>query len=330
MQKVTVILPVHNGANYLQSSIDSVLAQSHENFELHILDDGSTDASPDIAQSVKDHRVRYSRNAEKFGVFKTLNRGFAEAQTELVRTWAQDDLMLENSLEAFVRFAEQHPTAGMIYCDFYGIDAAGKRNGREQLQQETRKRTPEMANSRMSALLFFIFGCLPGNISTVMLRRQAWEKVGGFLEGRLHSSDYDLWVRVSEFFKIGFIREKLIELRDHPLQTSASNAKNLICIEEDLPVILRLQERLQGVLTEQEMMFHLCQHRGRGHAHLIARSLLRGEFNMAHKGWHALKQYKQPWQQMFTWLISANGRLFTTNQWQFFDKVVGAKKAMVN
>ena len=322
MSKATIILPVYNGANYLRTSIDSVLAQSHEDFELHILDDGSTDASPDIAQSTRDRRVRYSRNAGRFGLFKTLNRGFAEAQTELVRIWAHDDLMLKNSLETFVRFAEQRPAAGMIYCDFYSIDAAGQRTGKEQLYQGQRKRTPDLAKAQLSALLFFCFGCLPGNISTVMLRRKAWEQVGGFLEGIQQAPDYDMWVRVSEFFEVGFIRDKLIELRDHPLQLAKLGPKQMTTIEEELPIILKLKQRLQGILTEQEMLDYWRQHRGRQHAHWLAKALLRGNLKAAQKGWRSMQQYGQPWQQLFTWLVSANGRMFTANSGAFFDKAI--------
>jgi glycosyltransferase involved in cell wall biosynthesis len=160
---VTVILPVHNGANYLASSIASVLAQDCD-FTLHVLDDGSTDASPEIAQSTGDSRVRYSRNPAKFGLFKTLNRGFTEATTALVRIWAHDDVMLPGSLQRFVEFAEKHPAAGMVYCDFWAIDPMGSRTGKERQYEPQRERTPELADSDLSALLFYTFGCLPGNI----------------------------------------------------------------------------------------------------------------------------------------------------------------------
>src|SRR5688572_20355380 len=126
MPAITILLPVYNGAAYLKESIDSVLAQDYRDFELHILDDVSTDQSPTIARMTGDSRVRYSRNPERYGLFKTLNRGFEEAvQSAYVRIWAQDDRMLPGSLRSFVDFARAHPSAGMFYCDFHVIDYVG-------------------------------------------------------------------------------------------------------------------------------------------------------------------------------------------------------------
>jgi glycosyltransferase involved in cell wall biosynthesis len=118
MPQVTVLLPVYNGANYLAQAMQSVLAQDFSDFELHVLDDFSEDESARVAQSSGDPRVRYSRNPERYGLFKTLNRGFEEAKTSLVRIWAQDDIMLPGGLRAFVDFAQRHPSAGMVYSDF--------------------------------------------------------------------------------------------------------------------------------------------------------------------------------------------------------------------
>src|SRR5579864_8534416 len=193
MPQVTVILPVYNGANYLAQSIQSVLGQDFGDFELHVLDDCSVDESAGIAQSTGDSRVRYSRNPERYGLFKTLNRGFEEATTSLVRIWAHDDIMLPGGLRTFVEFAQRHSSVGMIYSDFYEIDARGRRTGREAAYHSQRERTPEVATPEVSALLFWCYGCLPGNVSTVMLRRDAWRKAGGFLTGYQQAPDYDMW-----------------------------------------------------------------------------------------------------------------------------------------
>lgn len=318
MPDVTVILPVHNGANYLQESLDSVLAQEFTDFELHVLDDASTDLTPQIAQATGDPRVHYSRNPERFGLFKTLNRGFAEAQSPWVRIWAHDDRMLPHSLGAFMDFARTHPRAGMIYGDFFEIDPAGQRTGHEETYREQRMRTPELALPRLSALLFFIYGCLPGNISTVLVRREAWQAVGGFLETIQQAPDYDMWVRISAHYEVGFIRKKVIELRDHPLQLGKAGQKQMTTIEEELGVYRQLRQRLEGVLSNEEFRRYWCKHRGRQHVHWIAMNLL-GNFTTARRGWRALRGYGQPWRQTWAWLISLNGRLLRLDSGRFFD-----------
>jgi len=318
MRRMTVILPVYNGANYLASSVKSVLAQE-EDFELHILDDGSTDDSPHIAQATGDSRVRYSRNAGRFGLFKTLNRGFTEARTSLVRIWAHDDLMLPRSLSGFADFADEHPEAGMVYCDFFSVDSAGNRTGHERLFDPQRLRTPAIAGPELSALLFFCFGCLPGNVSTVMLRRDAWEKVGGFLEGIQQAPDYEMWIRLSQSFPVGFIRHKLIELRDHPLQLGKAGQKQMTTTEEELPIFHELQRRLEPFVSKPEFLRYWRHHRGRQHVHWIVRSVLRGDTKNAARGWRTVRSYGQAYSQLLFWLISGNGRFWTQSGAGFFD-----------
>ena len=318
---ITIVLPVYNGANYLGSSLASVLAQNTD-FTLHVLDDGSTDASADIARSTGDSRVHYSRNPVKFGLFKTLNRGFAEATTPLVRIWAHDDVMLAGSLQRFVEFAERQPAAGMIYCDFWTIDPQGNRTGQERQYGSQRARTPELANSALSALLFYAFGCLPGNISTVLLRREIWQRSGGFLEGIQQAPDYDMWVRISGFTGIGFLREKVIELRDHPLQLAKLGAKQMTTIVEELPIFRTLVERLSPLAPQDVLLRFWAQHRGRQYMHWIVRALLRRDFESARRGWAALGAYGSRGTQALTWLLSANGRFLTTKCDDFFDTLL--------
>jgi hypothetical protein len=316
---VTILLPVHNGENYLAQSVGSILNQDLQDFELHILDDDSADGSASIAQSTGDPRVHYSRNSSRFGLFKTLNRGFEEARTELIRIWSHDDIMLPGSLRMFVEFAAVHPSAGMMYSDFFSIDADGRRTGKELLYRNQRVRTPEVAEPQLSALLFWCYGCLPGNISTVMLRRAAWEKAGRFSIGYQQAPDYDMWVRVSECHDIGFICEKTIELREHSLQLGRVGQKEMTTIEEELPVLDQLQKRLTGVLSEKELRRGWVVERGRQHVHWIVKALLRGDFEAMTRGWQAIKAYGQPWSQVLFWLVSMNGRLFVLDRDKLFD-----------
>lgn len=321
MPEVTVILPVHNGANYLSEAIDSVLAQDYRDFELHILDDGSEDESLLIAQSTGDARVRYSRNPERYGLFKTLNRGFEEARTSLVRIWAQDDRMLPGCLQAFVNFAREHPSVGMIYCDFIKIDGTGNRTGDELRYEEQRTRTPVLAGAKLSALLFWCYGCLPGNISTVMMTREAWKNVGGFITEFQQAPDYEMWVRLSEHYDVGFISEKTIELRQHAGQLARLGQRELNTIGEELVVVTRLRARLAEMLTEKELSRQWRTERGRQHIHWIARAALRGDWATAKRGWNAVKLYGQPWNQALFWLVSLNGRLFMPDRDAIFDRL---------
>jgi len=306
----------------LSQSIQSVLAQSFADFELRIIDDDSTDASPAIAQSIDDSRVHYFRNAERYGLFKTLNTGIEAAKSPLVKLWAQDDRMLPGSLGSFVDFANAHPSAGMIYCDFLKIDSQGNRTGDEVRYFGQRQRTPKLAGEKISALLFWFYGCLPGNISTVMLRRAAWKKVGGFTTGIQQAPDYEMWVRISEDFDIGFIQRQLIELRDHPFQLSKLGFEQLTIIEEELEIVDALRSKLRPLISESALNRSWVTRRGYQHVHWLVKSAVRGDLKRTLQGWRGIKKYGQPWQQLIFWLVSLNGRFFVPDRDQEFDSLV--------
>ncbi len=322
MREVTVILPVHNGARCLEESIQSVLRQDVD-FELHVLDDDSRDASPDIARSSGDARVRYSRNEGRFGLFKSLNRGFREAGTELVRIWSDDDRMTPGSLRKFIEFGRGHPSAGMWFCRFSSMDPQGRLTGNERQFAEQWRRIPETFGGQLAALLFYCFGCMPGNISTVLMRRSIWARLGGFIEGIQQAPDYDMWVRAGEVADVGFLDAPLVELRDHPGQLGKQGGKLMTVIEEQRQVVERLERSLRGILSPSEFWAAWRNGSGRDHTHLVMRALLAGDLRHAWRGAKAVRSYGRPLlPQLATWLLSANGRLWRLDRPRFFDVMV--------
>jgi hypothetical protein len=154
-----------------------------------------------------------------------------------------------------------------------------------------------------------------------MMRRDAWKMVGGFLEGIQQSPDYEMWVRMSKSFPVGFIRAKLIELRDHPLQLGKAGQKQMTTVEEELPIFRELRRRLGHRISGREFLRYWRHHRGRQHAHWIVRALLRRDLAVARKGWQALCQYDQAVAQLAYWAVTANGRYFIHDSAAFFDNM---------
>src|SRR5262249_26443707 len=97
--KVSVCLPVYNGANYLAESMTSVLTQTYEDYRLIVADNCSTDATPDIVAGFKDRRIVYHRNAANLGLVGNHNRCLELAGGEYVCIWHHDDVMLPTNLE---------------------------------------------------------------------------------------------------------------------------------------------------------------------------------------------------------------------------------------
>lgn len=115
---VSVIIPVYNGERHLGEAIQSVLAQTYPHFELTILDNVSTDRTPEIARefAARDPRIRVHRNTEHLDVVANHNKAFTliSDEAKYVKILGADDWLFPNCLEELVRVAEAHPTVGMV------------------------------------------------------------------------------------------------------------------------------------------------------------------------------------------------------------------------
>src|SRR5436309_14667644 len=111
---VSVVIPVYNGERYLADAIQSVLDQTYRNFEVIVVDDGSTDRSAEIAKRFGE-AVRYVYRTNG-GVCKARNAGIAAARGAYIAFLDQDDLWLHDKLAAQVAYLDSHPEAGAVYC----------------------------------------------------------------------------------------------------------------------------------------------------------------------------------------------------------------------
>src|SRR5438132_1599837 len=111
---VSVVIPVYNGERYLADAIQSVRDQTYQNFEVIVVDDGSTDGSADVAQRFGE-AIRYVHQANG-GVCKARNAGIAAARGAYIAFLDQDDLWLPDKLAAQVTYLDSHPEVGAVYC----------------------------------------------------------------------------------------------------------------------------------------------------------------------------------------------------------------------
>lgn len=113
---VSVILPAYNAERFLKESIDSILAQTYRNFELIVLNDGSTDRTEEIVLSYSDPRIRYVKNEQNLKLIKTLNKGIDLAKGEYIARMDADDVSLPTRFEEEVYKFEEDPTLGIVSC----------------------------------------------------------------------------------------------------------------------------------------------------------------------------------------------------------------------
>jgi glycosyltransferase involved in cell wall biosynthesis len=194
--QVSVIIPTYNRSWIIKEAIDSVLAQDYKEFELIVVDDGSTDHTSDVLDSSRNViKVLSQKNK---GVSAARNRGIAEASGQFIAFLDSDDLWLPQKLSAQVEFFNQTPNALICQTEEVWI-----RNG---LRVNPKKR-----HKKLSGMIFkpSLELCLVSP-SAVMIQRSLFDRVGEFDETLPACEDYDLWLRISCRFPVHLIDRPLI------------------------------------------------------------------------------------------------------------------------
>jgi glycosyltransferase involved in cell wall biosynthesis len=206
---VSILLPVYNGAAYLRKSLHSVLRQTHQDFELIIIDDGSSDESARIIQSVNDHRIRFYRQDNR-GLAATLNRAIELSGGEYLARQDQDDVSLPSRLEKQLSYLVSHPECGLVGT-WAEIVSGTEKTGRAHRHA-----------AENYSLKFDLLFDNPFVHSSVMLRKSAVKAVGMYSTdpSRQPPEDYELWSRISRKWEVANIPEVLHIYREIPTSMS--------------------------------------------------------------------------------------------------------------
>ena len=211
--RVSVIVPVWNRARYVGAALDSVLRQSFADFELIVIDDGSTDASREVvATFARDPRVRIAPNPEHLGIPRTRNRGLALARGEYVAMLDSDDEADPERFARQVAFLDRRPDCALVGTWTAGMDA----DGRVRRRLRVGPVSPDEVRARL------LFQCCPAQ-STVMGRTTLLRHFG-YREDHVVSSDFDLWVRLSRAHPIANLPAVMVRSRMHPDRVTRRNA----------------------------------------------------------------------------------------------------------
>jgi glycosyltransferase involved in cell wall biosynthesis len=216
--KVSVIIPTYNCAKYIAGALESVLNQSYRNFEIVVVDDGSTDNTKEILNSyITNGLIRYIYQTNQ-GPGAARNKGVEASSGEYVAFLDADDQLVSNSLESRKQFLDEHQEVMLVFADYF------------QSVENLSLLTPHLRNS---GFLDFFQGATEGNIGkryffnekfirlylkfsphpiwvcTVMVRKSLVHKVGQFRTDIFIGEDVDYWIRSTARYKIGYIDEPL-------------------------------------------------------------------------------------------------------------------------
>lgn len=207
---VTVLMPVYNAERFVAEAVDSVLGQSFRDFELLVINDGSSDRTLGILATYKDSRLRIVDNERNLGVIASLNKGLELARTEFVARMDADDVCHPDRLALQVEFMQSRPDIGVVGTWYRPI---GARWGQ----------VVRLPTTHEDICAWLPFHC-PIAHPTVLLRRKA------FATGRLsydpqyrHAEDYDLWSRAARITRLANIPQPLLGYRVHIEQVTSQH-----------------------------------------------------------------------------------------------------------
>ncbi len=221
--RVSVCIPVYNGANYLGASIASVLAQTWRDLRLVIVDNGSTDGTPDVVRGFSDSRIAYHRNARNIGLVANFNRCLDLAEGELVCLWHHDDVMLPDNLARKVAFLDAHPSVAFVHGNLWLVDGEGRRL-KQHWHADSRQ---DYVRPGLAWLERFAMELHQGAlvfIGAALARRAAYERAGRFKADLPNCCDNEMWMRLAMSGDVGCLGEPLVEYLKHGESVSSAQA----------------------------------------------------------------------------------------------------------
>jgi GT2 family glycosyltransferase len=231
---VSVVMSVYNGERYLPEAVESILNQTLQDFEFIVIDDGSTDRTPDILRSYPELEVVSQPNA---GLTPSLNRGFRLAQGRYIARMDADDVALPTRFERQVAYLDAHPQVGLLGTAYYQIDDQGKIL--RQVVMPCSDHELRLALARYNPFLH----------SSIMVRKELAEKLGYYDEDERYKccEDYEFWIRLARRSQLANLDEALVKWRLHQANVTTRDD------DHKLRGDVRLRSR---VIREQGLPLH--------------------------------------------------------------------------
>lgn len=203
---ISVILPVFNAESYIFDSINSILSQTYKDFELIIINDGSTDSSESIIQSFNDERIKYYRNDKNRGLIYTLNRGLTLANGEYIARMDADDICTPTRFEVQLSFLQDHVDIGVVGAEATIFQGQYKDYPQNKCGYFHKPKTDEEIKAKL-------FVDNPIIHPTVLMRKEVLEKTNGYNRNFYQVEDLALWIDLSQYTKFYNISRPLINYR---------------------------------------------------------------------------------------------------------------------
>ena len=241
---ISVVIPLYNKEKQIEKTLQSVLLQSFQNFEIVIVNDGSTDGSEAAAESVQDERIRIIHQ-ENAGVSAARNRGIAEAKFDLIAFLDADDRWKPEYLQTQFELMQKYPECSVFACNYEFVHADGS------VHPTIIRKLPFAGQDGILANYFEVASCSnpPLWTSAVMARKTPMQAIGGFPTGIKSGEDLLTWARLASVGIIAYSRKVGAQ---YELQTSSSGAPPSDIERTDDAVSVGLARLITLVQSEKE------------------------------------------------------------------------------
>jgi hypothetical protein len=208
---VSIVVPAYNCERYVRESLTSILAQTYPNTEVLVMDDCSTDGTPEVVAPFLG-RIKYYRQNQNRGIYANANDGIARVSGEYIAIYHADDVYEPRIIEREVEFLRRYDQVGAVFCSAVLIDPEGRTEGHIVLPPEVRGERPLSFSTIFNSLLKYKnkFLMCPSS----MVRADVYREVGLYREEIFrNTSDLDMWLRIAQKFSLGVLEENLFRYR---------------------------------------------------------------------------------------------------------------------
>lgn len=244
MSLVSVIIPVYNAEKYIVETLESVFCQTYGNYEVIVVNDGSTDNSMEVIKPFSgrsNFRIVHQINS---GPSRARNEGIKAARGTYCAFLDADDIMLPDRLALQVKVLDERPDAGLTYSDLITFNENG-------VIHSTKK---EFIRPHSGDVLRQLLKENFITTSTVLLRRECFDKVSFFDENIRHSEDYKMWLNIAKIYKVQYLDLPLVKYRYH----SESLSSNRIVIStSSCDVVKEFWEENRAYKIKNERLYRI-------------------------------------------------------------------------
>ena len=234
--EISILMAVYNGAPFIGASIAAALAQDHPNFEVVVLDDGSSDETERICRTINDPKFRYIRK-ERRGFPNALNEGIFAAKGKYIAVNDADDLSLPHRLKYVLDFFKTHEDVALLATAYTKVAAF-----RQTISEETRSPLEEQNGSPVWIHPARLYRGNPFVHSTLVFPKSVWKSAGKYDEKLSMCVDYDFALRAAEFGRIAWLPGQTVQWYTNP--TSFFKKKSTQEYRNTLAFIKRRARRL--------------------------------------------------------------------------------------